>query len=454
MEFKEGNSDLKNIFNRFKKRNFSGDTGQAIKNSTYQLMQNVFMKFGSLIFTIIIARLLLPDRMGLYNLALSTIILFSAFSDLGVGNALMTFVSKSLGKKNYSKAKSYTKKLLKWKIYLLFLSAFILGISSYFIANYYYNKPIFYALLAGVFYIPAIGILSFVENIYKANNNFKLPMIKEIVFQASRFILLPLGVLLLLKLNLSNQRIVFSIIMLLVCAYLISILYLIIKARKKISFLKAKSKNLNKKEINSLYKFLLPLTTISLSGIFFGYIDTLMLGHYVSERFIAYYGAAFSLVGSAAVLIGFTAGALLPIFARKEGNQLEKMFKKTRNFTFLLSFLGGILTYFVAYYVVLLAYGSEYLPATGILKIFAILVFLLPLSGLYDSYFTAKEKTKVLMWLLIISTILNVVFNVIGITYGLKNYGEMGAVYGACIATILSRSFYLLGSVCIKRKNN
>ncbi|NCA80885.1 MAG: hypothetical protein EOM76_12040, partial [Sphingobacteriia bacterium] len=70
---------------------------------------------GSLIFTIIVARLLLPDKMGLYNLALSTIVLLSVFSDLGIGEAILTFVSKMSGVGKNAKAKGYFKRLFKWK---------------------------------------------------------------------------------------------------------------------------------------------------------------------------------------------------------------------------------------------------------------------------------------------------------------------------------------------------
>ncbi len=158
-------NDLKNVFNRFRKRNFSGDTGQAIKNSSYQLTTNVVMKVGSLLFTIIVARLLMPELFGLYSLALATIVLFSSFVDLGIGNTLITFVSKSLGKKDPEKAKGYYKKLLKWQTALIVIVPLVLILSSYFIANIYYNKPIFYALLVGALYIPLVALESFFENL-------------------------------------------------------------------------------------------------------------------------------------------------------------------------------------------------------------------------------------------------------------------------------------------------
>jgi len=189
-----------------------------------------------------------------------------------------------------------------------------------------------------------------------------------------------------------------------------------------------------------------------MAGLFFGYIDTLMLGHFVSGSFIAYYGAAFSLVGGASAIIGFISLAVLPIFAKKNGKALEGIFRKSRDMTIFLSLLAGVFTYFVAYYVVKFAYGVEYLNTVPILKYFSILVVLLPIIGIYEGYFTTQKKTKKLATLLVTSAILNIIFNVFGILYGLKVAGEMGAVFGAVFATILSRFIYLVGLVRFRRK--
>ena len=447
-----GESDIKNLFTRFKKRNFTGDTGQAIKNSSYQLTQNVIMKVGSLLFTIIIARLLMPELFGLYSLALSTILFLGIFSDLGINSALVTFISKSLGKKNLGKAKGYTKVLLKWKIYLTIGASFILAIGSYFIANYYYQKPLFFALLAGVIYIPATKIVDFFNSIYNANNNFKKPMKNGILFQILRLIFIPLTIVLLLNLGWSNQRVVFGILIALSLCYLISAWYLSFKFKKEIPFVKSKEAPLNKKEKKDLLKFILPLSTMALSGIFFGNIDTLMLGHYVPSKFIGFYGAAFSLATSIIAIIGFAVRGTFPIFARKEGKELNKIFSKTRNFTLLISFVSAILTYFLAYFGVLIAYGKDYLTSVGLLELFAILVIIIPASSVYDSYFISRKKTKIVMWILVSSTVLNIVLNFIGITYGISVAGEVGGIYGASVATIISRIFYLGLDIIMKSR--
>ena len=309
-------TEVKSIFSRIKNRNFKGTEGQAIKNSSFQFTTIVIAKIGALLFTILIARMLMPELFGLYVLALSTIVLFASFSDLGVGAALMTFVSKSLGKNNFKKAKAYFRQLAKYKFYLVILSSIILISLAYWVSNGYYDKPIFFALLAGGLYIPIFSFISFFESLYKANNNFRFPLIKEIIVQCLRFALVPLAIFFFLRGALSNEAIIAGVILVLVFCYSCALFILTFFSRKKLGFLRSQKQNLTKKEKKHLNMFILPLTATALSGVFFGYIDTIMLGHFVSSEFIGYYGAAFGLIASASAVISFTGIALFPIFSR------------------------------------------------------------------------------------------------------------------------------------------
>jgi len=96
--FKRKTRKTKEILERIKNKDFSGGEGQAIKNSTWQVATTLTAKIGSLLFTIIIARLMLPEVYGLYGLALSTILFMGVFNDFGISSALMTFVSKTIDK--------------------------------------------------------------------------------------------------------------------------------------------------------------------------------------------------------------------------------------------------------------------------------------------------------------------------------------------------------------------
>ena len=451
-EIRSEENFVKNIFGRIRSRNFGGEGGQAIKNSSYQLGQSLIMKIGSLLFTLVIARLLQPERMGLYSLALSTILLFSIFSDLGISAALITYLSKMLGAKKFEKAKGYAEKLFRWKSKLLIISSSLILAGAYFISEYYYQKPIFYAVLVGALYMPIIQLLGFVETFFKAENNFKMPMVKEIIVQIARLVIVPLSIILLLGADLSNKVLIMAVIFAISVPQFIGLVFLWRKRRGRISFLKYGAAELTGKELVDLKKFILPLSATAFAGTFFGYIDTLMLGRYVASEFLAYYGAAFALIGSAGAIIGFMSGAMVPIFSRKNGGELKGLFRKTLGLTLMISFLAGVFTYFAAWWIIRLAYGSGYLAAVPILKWFSVLLVLNTAIGLYSSYFVSQKKTRAVSALLIGATVLNILFNVVGIHLGLRMGGEMGGVYGAVGATILSRVIYLGGFLVWERK--
>jgi len=396
----------------------------------------------------------MPELFGLYSLALGTIVLVAGFSDFGLGMAMITFVSKALGNQDQKKAKAYFSKLIRFKFLIVALATIVLLGSAYFIANNYYNKPIFYALLAGGLYIPFASMAGFFEGIFRSTNKFKFILIKEIVYQALRFSIIPLSILFLMKRGLNNSTVIAGIILALSFCFFVMLIFLFILYKKKIKFSKEKRSELSLGETRSLKRFILPLTFSILSGIFFGYIDTIMLGHFVTGEFIGYYSAAFTLVASAVTIISFAAGGLFPLFVRLKGKELEKGFLKTKNMILLISVLAGIFTLLFAKHILFVVYGVNYLPSVLILQIFSIFVLVGPMIALYDTYFTSQERTKIIAILLIITTVVNVILNYFFITYGLK-FGMFEALIGACVATLISRIAYLVGLIVLrKRKEN
>lgn len=442
-------SDAIGVINRFKKRDFSGNEGRAIKNSSWQIATTLTAKIGSLFFTIIIARLMLPEIYGLYGLALSTILFIGMFSDFGIGAALITYLSKTIDK-NPSKAKGYLFKLTKYKIILTGLSSLILLLFAKWIAESYYNKPIFYALLAGSIYLPIVIMSGYLNPIFTSKNNFRPQFVREIIFQLSRLAVVPLLIIYFLSKISSMETYLLWIFIALAACNLIAGIYLLIVAKLKHPFGKAKAKKLNKKEKKDLWIFIIPLSITSFSGIFFGYIDQIMLGHYVEAQFLGLYQAAFNLITSASAIISFSAAAVFPIFTRLKGKSLERGFRKTRNMTLLISFSAAIFTFLIAPYIIQVIYGAEYTAATIYLRALSLILISFPIINLYTTYYTSQGRTMVISSLLIVSTFLNIILNYAFINIGL-NYSMSYAVLGACSATIISRYFYLAGLALYKK---
>ena len=144
--FKNRKEEIFQIIRRIFRRDFSGYSGLAIKNSLYQFSTTVITNISSLILLVILARILMPELFGLYSLALSTILLFVAFSNLGVGEAVIKYLSRELEKNNLGKAKAYAAHLIKIRVFLIVIFSLLLVFLSNFISSTYYNKPLFLAL--------------------------------------------------------------------------------------------------------------------------------------------------------------------------------------------------------------------------------------------------------------------------------------------------------------------
>lgn len=442
-------NQAREIIGRIKKKNFSGNEGRAIKNSSWQIATTMVAKIGSFLFTIIIARLMLPEIYGLYGLALSTILFMGIFSDMGIGATLTTFMSKRIDK-NPGKAKGQLFFLTKYKIILTAFSSMLLLLLAGWLANSFYSKPIYYALIAGAIYLPTTILSGYLGPVFVSKNNFRPQFIRELIIQLSRITIIPISIIYFLK-KVGVEEYLFSIFILLSICYFLGGIYFFISLKMKNPFNKRKAANLTKKEKKEIVFFSIPLAATSLSGVFFGYIDQIMLGHYVQGQFLAFYQVSFYLAISASSIIAFSGLALFPIFARLKGRRLERGFEKSKKITFLISILSAIFTFIAAPYIINIAYGPEYSTAITYLRMLVLVMISFPMISLYSTYYTTQGKIKSLSLLLIISTIINIVLNYIFINIGLS-YSMFHAVSGACIATIISRYMYLIMLIVWRKK--
>jgi stage V sporulation protein B len=449
--FKDGGIIL-DVFNRIKLRDFSGNTGLAIKNSTFQFLTNAVSKVGTLLFTVIIARLLMPELFGLYSLAFSTILLFATISDFGIGSTIIRFISREAGKKNLKKARAYLGYLSKIKFVIISILIVVLIASAKYISENFYKKPIFLALIAGTLYILFYGLMLLLQPALQSFNKFKDIFFGEAIFQFFRIALVSSAVLLSIKYALSNEMVLFFIFLALGISYLLVCVFLWLFSIPKTGILKTeKSKVLpeNKKYIN---KFLIALSASTLSGLLFSYIDRIMLGHFVAAEFIGFYTIALSFVSATSALTGFAGAALFPIFSRIKGQRLEDGFKKALKISIFFGIVSTLFVLALAMPIILIIYGNDYLPATGLLRLLSLSFFTLPLSGIYTIYFTSIGKPRTVAKYSIISTIINILFSYVLITSLLK-YGDSAASFGAGISLLLSQFFFIICLEIVRRHN-
>ncbi|MEK6811962.1 MAG: oligosaccharide flippase family protein [Nanoarchaeota archaeon] len=446
---RKGESDMKNIFRRIINRDFSGNTGLAIKNSTYQFSTNLTGKFGALIFTVILARIILPETFGLYSLALSTVMFFYVFSDLGVNQALIFFSAKNLNK-NKGKAKAYISYLFKIKLLLALASAIILIVLARAISENYYNQPIFLVLIAGSLYMIFTSLQSFYLALSQSNNNFRNPLIKEIFLQSSRIIAIPLIIVYLRKFGPTSSSNVLAIFVSLLVISILSLLLLYYLSLKNLKLKNIKSSKLNSRDTKEIRSYIFKIALITSSILLLGNIDKIILGPFVSPEFVGYYSAAFSLVNASAFLIVFS-DVFFPIFLRAKGDELKRAFEKSVRVTFFISFALFSFILIFATPLVKTIFGANYSSSINMLRLLAPLAILFPLIELYTSYIISKgslEKIrKIVFFILVISVVLPFLFVKL-----MLNYGPTSAVLGVIFGVILSKAIHLLCLMWVSRK--
>lgn len=416
----------------------------AIKNSSYSLAAGLIYKFGGLIFTILIARLLLPELFGIYALVLSIVTIFMTFTNLGVDETSLRYISDASGKRDNKKARSYFRYLLKIKTLLVVFVTLIILLVSKFLSYEVYNKPLlFYPLIFSCLFIIADSFKNFIGQLFLATKNLKPTPFLELLHQTAK---ISFSILVILILS-SEFKVAGLFFALALAGFIHLFLLVLVLYKKDKSLFIGKKESIDKKRINNYLGF---MSIASISLVFFGSIDILMLGKFVESSYIGYYRVALSLIITIASVFSLS-GVLLPMFTQIHKKRFERGFQKTFRYLMLVAIPATVGILFIGKHLIFAIYGNEYLLAVSSLYFLSVLIITMPLITLYTIIFKSKEKTKILAKSVLISLIINIVLNIVLIKY-LLQFSQEHVIIGVGIATVVSRSI-LLGILIINTKH-
>jgi O-antigen/teichoic acid export membrane protein len=406
----------------------------AIKGSAYNLISLLAQKFGGLIFTIIIARMLLPELYGVYVLAFSIVTVISTFTDLGINTTFLRYFSDAVGKRNKKLSRGYFKYTFKIKLFLVLFSVILLLIISKYLSYSIYKNPLlFYPLIFSCLYIIFESFRGFFWTVFIAKKDFKSATFFDVSLQTLKIVFSIFAILIFTdSLKISGIFIAFF-----VSVFFTLILMSFVLLRGDKSFLFGEKEKIDKSKINSYWKFMI---LANLSLVFFGSIDTLMLGKFVSPEYIAYYGAAMSLVLAIASVLSLSS-LFLPIFTQIKGVRFSRGFHKILRYILILSIPATIGVVFIAKYLIKAIYGNGYLLGAIPIYFLAFLIVTTPLIGLYSIIFQSKEKPQIVSKSVLFSLFVNILLNILAIFLFKEN--PLFMIAGVGLATTLSRMLLL-----------
>ncbi len=387
----------------------------AVYNSSATLIGNV----SGLIITVFLARALGPDNFGIYSLSISIAFLVLVFTDLGINQTVIRYVSFALGKNNLPMLRGYIRELAKMKIVLMTISAFSLFTLSGHLAVYaFHDERLTIPIKIVSIFIFLYSLSGFLTGIFNGLNDFRANFIKSITYELFRVT----SIVILVFLGYSVIGALFGFII----ATLASICVLAILLFR--NYGECIFGSIERIELRRVVRFTGYLTIGSIAWTVFAYVDSVMIGMFMSAEYVGYYRASYSIIGAVAGILSLPA-VLFPVFVQLEGRDLENAFNRVFKYSAMLAVPASIGLPAISKEVVLAVYGSKYLAA---IPVFWVLSFLILRSavGFWGVIFNAKEKPEYPVRAILLGMVMNIALNYVMIP-------ALGIV-GAAIATLTS----------------
>lgn len=427
------------IIKKVLKGDFSGNSGRVIKNSIFQFSNIFFSKLGALIFSAILVRILRPELFGVYSLTISVIVVLSSLSDFGIDRTAIITLSKARNSPKFNELRNY---FIRLKIFSVVIVAIIAAVIASKISQIYNQPSIFYGLLAGIFYIIFSGLVSTLESVFQARENFKVPLSKEIWFNVLRILLVLPLVFILLRANSSWNTILFFTFFGVALSYLFTFIFLLVKLKIPFKTFNLHRVSLDNKDRKAIRKTIYPIAVSILAGILFSYLNIFMLGYFVAPEYVGYYQAAAGLLTLATPLSALSI-VMLPVFSRLGGKKLKQALKKSYIYVFIASFILFLAVILLAPILIRIFCGPDYAQSVNVLRILSPLFMLTPLGLIFYNYLISTGKQLRVSLILFLSSLINVILNLILILKVFNGHPEL-IILGVASASVISNLLYFV----------
>jgi len=186
-----------------------------------------------------------------------------------------------------------------------------------------------------------------------------------------------------------------------------------------------------------------PFAAVTAISLIYYNIDIVMLGRIKGEVQAGWYGASYHLYYSLTTVTGAFLAAAFPAMARlyvESVDVLTKAYHKAFRTVMGVAipvFLGGMV---FSDQIIETILGPQYAPSAKTLRIFSFIVIFSYMNGLAGYLLTAVNQQKMILKIMVITTLMNIALNLILI----PKYGDVGAAYATAVSEIGFYAIFLL----------
>lgn len=412
---------------------------EILKNSGWNIFTAFIQRIGGLIFTILLARFLLPDSFGIYNIVLSIGMILVSFHT-GLNDTFLRYLSESLGNKNKRKTQNYFQYISKLKLLLSGIASLVLILLAYPLSFYIFKKEtLFLPLIFSSLYIFSFSIEVFFTQFFFATKKVKRAAFKELISQS-----LKIAFVLIMFLSIASAYYISGVILSTFLASLIVSAGILLYCYKYYSYIFKNKTKIIRDDVKRILNFFGYLAIWYAAFAFFNYIDIFMLGILISDSsFVGYYRSAFILISSISGVFVF-ANILIPILTQSKKYSLESAFNKAFRYVMIITIPSSFGLAILGRYFIRAIYGYNYLPASQPLYVLSFLMIVNVICNLLLILFSAREKPQLHLPLLAAVIAIGIILNYFLISIFLK-ISLIAATIGAAIATLISLIIYDIG---------
>ena len=393
------------------------------KNTIWYLINNVLNIGFPFATGIYVARVLMPESIGLVASAQNLASYFVIFAFLGIPTYGLREISKARFDKN-ELSKTHSELLI-----INLISTLVFSLAYFFIILFsqaYKEHFILYAVCGGLIVLNALNN----SWLYEGLEKFSFISIRNIIFKALMFVLL------LLFVRKDVDYILYASITVIGTAgnYILNFVF----SHKYVSFT-FKGLNLTK-HLKSIFF----LAAVNLAIEIYTLVDVTMLGIFSNEEHIAYYKYGASIGRILLQVINTFTIVLIPRITSlyKEGKKEEfnGLLTETLELIILIAVPMIIGIQFTSSYLICQIYGDVYITSSYVLNIISGILLISPVGYLLGSrtlLVAGKEKY------MLIPVVCGAVTNVVGNLLLIPHYSEIGAAIASLIGEIVVTIVYL-----------
>ncbi len=376
--------------------------------------------------SVYVIRYLGPSSWGLLSYVVSFTGIFAFVASLGVDNILYVDLVNDPKRRDLYLGTAFGLKLIGG------ILAFVITLAvSYFSGNSAYTNFLMAVVAAGFFFQP----LNVVNTYFQAGVNSKPTVILSLAVNVC------LSVLKIIFVNM-GLTVGYFLLIYFIEAVLSAAGYLFIYRWFGLSVLQWRWANSAAKTI---FTASWPLILSSAFTFVYSRIDQVMIKQLLNQTAVGLYDTGVRLAELWYIFPSIIIGSVFPAIINAKKNNFELFESRiTRLYFFSLCLaLGFIIPISVlSGFIIKLLYGTAFLPAAGVLKIYVWAGVSVTLATIVNQYLISEKLTRISLYLNLFGMLLNIALNILFI----PRYG----IYGAAWATLISYSLIPAGLVFFK----